>query len=78
MNRATIAKWWGKLPTDLSGPGITAYDLQYMAEFRDRVIEAEAELQRKLKYGYAIDNNARRHGGPRPGDVIENDKGSGW
>jgi hypothetical protein len=78
MNRASIAKWWGVTPTTLSGPGVTTYDVQVMSEFRDRVVEAEAELQRKLKYGYAISDDARRHRGPRPGDVIENDKGSGW
>lgn len=73
MNRATIAKWWGTIPTALSAPGVTLYDLQVMAEFRDRVIEAEAEVQRKLKYGIALDDSGRRYKGrgPRPGDTIE-------
>jgi hypothetical protein len=44
-----------------------------MAEFRERVVAAEAELQRKLKYGLPIDDNTRRHRGrgPKPGDTIE-------
>lgn len=81
MNRATLAKWWGKTPMDLSGPGATAYDLQVMSEFRDRVIEAEAELQRKLKYGIALDDSGRRYKGrgPRPGDTIERPgRNDGW
>ena len=56
-------------------------DLVGMSEFRDRVQEAEAEVQRKLKYGLPIDDSGRRYKGrgPQKGDKIERgSKDDGW
>jgi hypothetical protein len=78
----SLAKWWGKTPADFVG--LTLYDLQAMAEFRDRVTEAEKDAAERAKYGLKVDEDVRRfkgRRGPRKGDtIVRGGKGGtdGW
>lgn len=70
----SLAKWWGTLPHLFAQSGMTSYDLQAMAEFRDRVLEAERDAADRARYGLRADESPGKHKGrrgPRKGDTIE-------